>query len=125
MLIGDADAMGRAADARESMLGAARLALDALGEVCGIDRKAALRMVEDRLAADTNDNGVTGIVALAVALRDHQSNELVLATVVPDEEIERDGQYEATMTFDRNLGSFPVSLELAREPLPRRGSGRE
>jgi hypothetical protein len=51
MLVGEGDAMGRAADARESMLGAARLALDALEEVCGIERKAALRMVEDRLAA--------------------------------------------------------------------------
>jgi hypothetical protein len=80
---------------------------------------AAVNRGTSATCADTNDSGVTGIVALAIALRDQQSNELVLATVVPDEEIERDGQYEATMTFDRNLGSFPVSLEFVREPLPR------
>lgn len=43
--------MARAADTREAMLGAARIALDALEEVYAIKRRAALSMLEDGIAA--------------------------------------------------------------------------
>jgi prepilin-type processing-associated H-X9-DG protein len=74
--------------------------------------------------ADTNDSGVTGIVELAIPFRDHQSNERVLATVEPDEEIELSGRYPATMAFDRGLGSFRVALDVDLEARPGRSSGR-
>jgi prepilin-type processing-associated H-X9-DG protein len=74
--------------------------------------------------ADTNDSGVTGIVELAIAFREHQSSQRVLAIVEPDEEIELSGQYPATMTFDRDLGSFRVLLDVHLEARPSRSSGR-
>ena len=48
--VNEDDEMARAADTREAMLGAGRIALDALEEVSGIDRLAALSMLEDCIA---------------------------------------------------------------------------
>ena len=74
--------------------------------------------------ADTNGDGHAGLAELRISFRGERSGERVGAAIVPDAgDIGRTGRHAATITFERELGSFEIVLDVDVKVPPGRPSG--